>query len=89
MSDDVKLVRLISGEELVCKLNSCHSGSYELDEVAVLLPGPEGNMAFAPWMPYAKKPVTISANHVLFVTEPVLEIVQQHQKVFGRIVTLS
>jgi hypothetical protein len=82
---NLKLIRLISGEEIICELTEQES-SYTLTNAFVLIPGGEGKIAFMPFMPYSTGSdtgVTIKDTHVLFVTEPVEELAAQIKTQLG------
>ena len=48
----IRIVRLTSGEEVLCKLYEDES-NYKLNKPHVLLPMAEGRLAIAPFCPYA------------------------------------
>jgi hypothetical protein len=50
---DVKIVRLISSEEIIGYVEEVEGG-VKLTEPAILLPTPEGKLMFAKWLPYAE-----------------------------------
>jgi len=81
--DNVNIVRLTTGEELVCQLTVIENGSqisYKIKDAAILIPHPtDGRLMFGRWLPYAKniEDITISEKSVMFVTEP-SEDLKQH-----------
>lgn len=83
MTDNVNIVRLTTGEEIVCKVTTVESGShvsYNLKDAAVLIPNPvDGRLMFGRWLPYAKMPegITIDSKFVMFITDP-SEDLKQH-----------
>jgi hypothetical protein len=83
MSDNVNIVRLTTGEEIVCNVTTIENGnhvSYKLKDAAVLIPNPvDGRLMFGRWLPYAKMPegITIDSKFVMFITEP-SEDLRQH-----------
>ena len=83
MENKMKLVRLVSGEEIVAVVeesNNRESGkSIILKDGHLLIPAGEGKIGFMPFAPYtkAKDGVEISMEHVIFVVEPLEELANQ------------
>ena len=68
----MKLIRLTSGEEIVCNLSfSAAEQSYTITDGMMLIPAGEGKIGFMPFMAYSDgEPVRIGAQFVMFVTNP-------------------
>ena len=82
---NLKLIRLVSGEEIICELTEQDS-TYTVSNAFVLIPGGEGKIAFMPFMPYTTASdagITIKDTHVMFVSEPVEELAAQIKKQLG------
>tara|TARA_R100000231_G_C5325461_1_gene164700 strand:+ start:1343 stop:1633 length:291 start_codon:yes stop_codon:yes gene_type:complete len=75
----MKLVRLVSGEEIVGDVVENEDGSYTISNAFNLLPGGEGKIQFIPFMAYteAHAGVTLKAEHVLFAVKPIAQLVEQ------------
>ena len=76
---EVKLIRLVSGEEVLGDITPERDG-YTVKEAYVLIPGGEGKIAFMPFQPYCKvaeNGIHIKEEHVLFITEPVDDLADQ------------
>ncbi len=76
---EVKLIRLVSGEEVLGDIKQEREG-YTVREAYVLIPGGEGKIAFMPFQPYCKvaeQGIHLKEEHVLFITEPVDELAAQ------------
>ena len=76
---EVKLIRLVSGEEVLGDITPERDG-YTVKEAYVLIPGGEGKIAFMPFQPYCKvaeQGIPVKEEHVLFITEPVDELAEQ------------
>ncbi len=76
---EVKLIRLVSGEEVLGDIKQEREG-YTVREAYVLIPGGEGKIAFMPFQPYCKvteNGIHVKEEHVLFITEPVDELAAQ------------
>jgi hypothetical protein len=83
--NDIKLVRLSTGEELITKLKSETDESYTLSKPAILIPAGKDQLAFGQWLPYAdiKDGIEISKDYVVFVVAPMDEMAQQYDQAFG------
>ena len=69
---DVKIVRLTSGEEIICQFESDGSKAI-LKNAAVLIPSPEGKLLLARWLPYAdieENGIELETRHFVFVINP-------------------
>ena len=75
----MKLVRLSSGEEIIGNIAENRDNSITITNGYSLIPAGEGKIGFMPFMAYtkAKLGVSIPARFVLFIVEPVDELVQQ------------
>jgi len=82
---DVKLVRLTTGEELLAKTEQIDNVSYILKKPAILIPAGKDQLAFGQWLPYAdiEEGIEISSQFVVFVTDPVDELLNQYNSMFG------
>jgi hypothetical protein len=84
MSDNVNIVRLITGEEIVCTMTTIDNAgaiSYNLKDCAVLIPNPaDGRLMFGRWLPYAKANdgITVDSRFVMFITEPSDDLKQHY-----------
>jgi len=81
----VKIVRLVSGEELICGHESVDGNMVKLSKVAVLIPTGQGKIALAPWVPYAveKAVFDISERHIVFTIDAHNELLNEYNSVFG------
>lgn len=79
---DVKLLRLVSGEELLALVEE-NEGYYNVSEAVVLVRTSETSLGLIDWLPYTKKdaPIAIKDDKVLFVTNPADILLQQYQNV--------
>lgn len=66
--NQVKIVRLISSEEIIAYVDVVDNG-VKIKEPAILLPTPEGKLMFAKWLPYAdiKDGIFIKDKDIVFV----------------------
>ena len=72
---EINILRLNSGEEIICSFETVENSDgvfYKIKNPAILIPGPEGKLMFARWLPYAdiKEGLLISKNNFVFVCTP-------------------
>ena len=62
---------------------------YKVENPIVAVPSPQqGQIAFAPWSPLSEKGgIEITKKYIVYITDPQLEIVDQHKQMFGKIST--
>ena len=74
----MKLVRLSSGEEVIGKVRESEN-SIVIEDGYSLIPAGEGKIGFMPFMAYtkAKEGILIDRRFVVFVVEPLEELVDQ------------
>ncbi len=66
----MNLVRLTTGEEIICKLEQ-DGDFYVLSEGVIIVPTGEGKVGMVPFVPYGKgEPIRIGKQFVMFVTNP-------------------
>ncbi len=72
----MKLVRLTSGEEVICELEHTMDGNYIIKDGVMLTALGEGRIGFMPFMAYSNgDAIEVDKRFVMFVTEPAQEIV--------------
>jgi hypothetical protein len=88
MEKNMKLVRLSSGEEVIGKVVE-NEDSITITDGYSLIPAGEGKIGFMPFMAYtkAKDGITIDNKFVLFIVDPVDQIVDQVREMDSGIVT--
>jgi hypothetical protein len=88
MEKNMKLVRLSSGEEIVGKVRESEK-SINIENGYSLIPAGEGKIGFMPFMAYtkAKSGVLIDRRFVVFIVDPVDELVDQVRQMDSGIVT--
>jgi len=83
----VRIVRLVSGEEVLCKLIDLNDSTYRMKKTAIIIPtGQPGNLGIAPWIPYAtesKTGIDIPKSQVCFVVTPIDDMLNEYNKAFG------
>lgn len=75
----IKLLRLVSGEEVIAEITNTNEDSYQIKDAIVMIPAGEGKLGFMPWMPYTKAAdgVSIRKQDVMFVIDPIEDLVDQ------------
>ena len=88
---DVKLIKLVTGEEIVAEIISSDDTSVTVGKAvaAVLQPGRDGSLSvgFIPWGTLSKKNKTISMSQVVYITTPEDDVASQFSSMFSGIVT--
>jgi len=94
MSSEIQIMRLSTGEELICTVSTESTSSrgtvYHLTDIAILIPTEQNSLGLAPFVPYSTAPtkgVTIAEKDVMFVTEPVDDLRTQYQNMFSKVMT--
>jgi len=94
MSPETKIMRLTTGEELICTVTTDSTSSrgnvYKLTDIAILIPTESNQLGLAPFVPYSTastKGVEIAEKDVMFVTEPIEDLKKQYQNMFSKIMT--
>jgi len=79
---DVKIVRLISGEEIISNFSQTKS-TITLKDPCVLVPTQEGKLMFVRWVPYAqsKNGIEINERNVVFIVDAVPELSEHFKNV--------
>ena len=85
----VKLIRMWSGEDVIADVIEETKEFLKIENPIVAVPSPQqGQIAFAPWSPLAEKEgLNVLMKYVVYVTDPQSDIVEQHQKMFGKVST--
>jgi len=83
----MKLVRLSSGEEIIGKVTETET-SVTIKDGYSLIPAGEGKIGFMPFMAYTKadQGVTIDKKFVMFMVDPVEDLVNQIRQMDSGIV---
>ncbi len=89
---NVKLVRITSGEDLICDLLNETDDSVTFTDAIVAVPAGNGQIGFAPWSPLLSKDVkelTIDKKFVMYVSEPQDQILSEYKSMFSKIISPS
>lgn len=88
---DIKVVRLSTGEELICDVKFADNEVVQLSDIAILIPTQENSLGLAPFMAYtdASDGIAMQGKDIMFMCNPVDGLKQQYQTMFGKIATPS
>lgn len=82
---DVKLFRIITGEEVIAERVSEDDTSVVLKHGLVVLPTNSG-VGFAPWATVISKDnpeITVSKGHIVYIAEVQEEVAKKYNEMFG------
>lgn len=87
---NVKLIRFNFGQEVVAELVSETDTEITIVNSLAAIPTPQGTIAFVPFVPLVDKgkdEVVISKQHVIYITDPSEQVVNQHRNAFSSVIT--
>ena len=82
---DVKLIRIITGEEIIAELLEETDTSIKVQNGLVVLPGPQG-VGFAPWATVISKEnpeITVQKTHIVYIAEVQEDVSSKYNEMFG------
>ena len=82
---NVKLFRIITGEEVIAELLSEDDTTVTVQNGLVVLPTGQ-SVGFAPWSPVVDKDnpeITVSRNHIVYITEVDSGIKKKYTGIYG------
>ena len=80
---EVRIVRLSSGEEMICK-HETDGKTTKIKNPAVLIPMQGGQLGMMSWMPYADyKELELDNRFVMFAIKPQTELLNQYNENIG------
>jgi len=86
MTENIKIVRISSGEEIICQMVEAKSDNcIALKKAAIIIPTGEGRLGLSPYLPYAEledDTIEISKDHIMWVVDPVEDFSQQYYQSF-------
>ncbi len=89
MERDTRLVRLSSGEDVICNVLAIEDDYITVSDTIVAVPTGEGQIGFAPWSPLLKESeeLSIQMTHVLYISFPNDNIREQYERMFSSVLT--
>jgi hypothetical protein len=82
---DVKLIRIISGEEIIAEVIDWSNGILTIKNALVVIPQ-QGQIGFAPWatvINLEQPEIALDMKHVIYAVEVQPEVVKQYNSIFG------
>jgi|TARA_B100001105_G_C22083565_1_gene311882 hypothetical protein len=80
----IKLIRLVSGEEIIAELQNTPEELMEencvhIKDAIILIPAGEGKIGFMPFMPYteAKNGLELRIQDIMFMVDPIDALITQ------------
>ena len=89
MTQDTRLVRVSSGEDVICNVLAIEDDYITVSDTIVAVPTGEGQIGFAPWSPLLKESeeLSIQMTHVLYISFPNDNIREQYERMFSSVLT--
>ena len=87
--NEIRLVRLTTGEELLCEVHDNNEYRVTVKDPVLLIPN-DKKIGFMPYMPYTEIGIfglEIKQDHVMFNLQPTDEMIDSYNKMTDRIVT--
>ncbi len=84
---NIKLVKLVTGEEILCELENKDNGIVMKNPIAMMtVPGEDGQigLGLAPWLPASKtREMPIKNEHIICIVEPSKDLHDHYNTTFG------
>ncbi len=89
MERDTRLVRVSSGEDVICNVITIEEDYITVTDAIVAVPAGEGQIGFAPWSPLLKEgeELSIQMSHVLYIAFANQNITEQYEGMFSKVIT--
>ena len=87
---DVKLIRLITGEEIIAEVLDWQNGVLSIQNALVVIPQ-QGQVGFAPWATVINPEmpeIGLDMKHVIYCVEVAEPVVKQYNEIFGSNIVL-
>jgi len=82
---DVKLIRIVTGEEIIAELVSENAAEITVKNGLVVIPNAQG-VGFAQWATVIdpdRPEVTMSRNHIVYIVEVQEDVCKKYNQMFG------
>jgi len=80
----IQLVRLTTGEEILCKIQNDTTTLITVTDPVQLIPTGEGKISFAPYMSYcAIEKLYIKVEHIMFIVQPEPGLIDKYKSMIG------
>ena len=87
---DVKLIRLITGEEIIAEVLDWKHGVMTIQNALVVIPQ-QGQVGFAPWATVINPDmpeIGLDMKHIIYSVEVAEPVVKQYNEIFGSNIVL-
>ncbi len=87
---DVKLIRLITGEEIIAEVLDWKNGVMIIQNALVIIPQ-QGQVGFAPWATVINPEmpeIGLDMKHIIYSVEGAEPVVKQYNEIFGSNIVL-
>ena len=86
MTQDTRLLRVSSGEDVICNVVAIEDDYITVTDPIVAVPAGEGQIGFAPWSPLLREneEVSIQMNHVVYISFANDNIKQQYEQIMDK-----
>jgi hypothetical protein len=80
----IKLVRLTTGEEILCKIKEDTPTQITVTDPVQLIPNGDGKIGFMPYMSYCDiKKLPIKVEHIMFIVQPEPGLIEKYNGMVG------
>ena len=85
---NLQIVRMLSGEDVLAKVERANDEFVSLDEAVVIIPSHNNQVQFVPYAPFVKKneKVLVKQSMVVYIAEPAEDFVDHHRQMFSGLV---
>jgi|TARA_B110000914_G_scaffold137989_1_gene120738 hypothetical protein len=90
IEEKIRLIRLTSGEEILCELHEQRNRKITVVKDPILLIPNEGQIGFMPYLPYTEIGIfglTIKEEHIMFNVQPTDEMIDKYNSMTSAVVT--
>lgn len=88
---DVKLIRMMTGEEVITELLEESDDKITIKNALVVIPTQQGGVGFAPWasvIDMEKPELEISKNFVIYIAPVNDQVTKKYNEIFGSKLTI-
>lgn len=84
---NIKMLKLVSGEEVLCDITDEGKNSITCKNPCLILPTKEGQLAIVPWMPYSQiqDGVEIDNIQIMFKCDVMKDMVDEYERIFSKL----
>lgn len=88
---EYKLIRLLSGEELLCSVIEQTATTFTIENVLIIYHQVDERrnqvtVSFAPFMPHSEGKLTLNTHAIAAISDPKSQLVDQYRQMFSNII---